>query len=50
MTEEQFKQSVTIINYLWTIGVISFDDACKIIAQIQSYRSLEIINEMRTKK
>jgi hypothetical protein len=47
MNEEQYRNSMAIITYLWTIGVIRFDDAGRVIEQIQNYRALEIWKEHR---
>lgn len=47
MSEEQFKESITTINYLWTIGIIDFKDAQRIVERLQMQRSLEIIFQMR---
>lgn len=47
MTEEQYKQSMLIITYLWTIGVIKYESAAEVITQIQNYRAIAIMKEVR---
>lgn len=50
MNKEQYEQAITVINMLWTIGVIRFDDAQRIMVACQERYSIHIYQKIKKER